>query len=244
MFQVEQSPLGRIVVAPSLPAGKALFYTTADFHGRLDDEMTGQITSLIAERFGVEASLTTCKQVHGVTVRSAHAEKNWRECDSCDALWTSERHAALGIKVADCLPVTIMDDQHDVIANVHSGWRGAVQRITATTLDTLQRQTTFDPAAASAWLGPAIRACCFEVGEEVVGQFSASYPNVARFVDRSRAKPHVDVPGLTVELLRQCGFNASRIFDSGLCTRCNNSIFHSFRREGRGGGRNLAIAAQ
>ncbi|HEX9161759.1 MAG TPA: polyphenol oxidase family protein, partial [Thermoanaerobaculia bacterium] len=116
----------------------------------------------------------------------------------------------------------------------HSGWRGAVQNITAATLDA----APIDPARASAYLGPTIRVCCFEVGEEVAQQFAEE------FVDRSYAKPHVDIAAMTAALLRERGFGPSRIFDSGLCTRCNNSIFHSFRREGKGGGRNLAIAAQ
>ncbi|MGZ5476956.1 MAG: peptidoglycan editing factor PgeF [Thermoanaerobaculia bacterium] len=244
MFAIEQSALGRIVVPESLPAGKALFYTTVDFDGRLNVEIARQIRALIAERFGIGATLTTCTQVHGAAVRAAKRGKSWRECDSCDALWAAEPNVALGIKVADCLPVTLIDDRHQVVANVHSGWRGAVQQITAATLDAIERRTAFDPQSASAWLGPTIRACCFEVGEKVVEQFAASYGNAARFIDRSREKPHVDIPGLTIDLLRRRGLAEERIFDSGLCTRCNGSIFHSFRREGRGGGRNLAIVAQ
>ncbi|GAC1431167.1 MAG: hypothetical protein NVSMB68_03490 [Thermoanaerobaculia bacterium] len=244
MFEIVRSALGRIVVAPSVPQGKALFYTTLDFDGRLNDRVIGEIAGILRDRFGIEASLNTCVQVHGATAVGVGAGKGWRECDSCDALWTAQPHAALGIKVADCLPVTMIDAAHDVIANIHSGWRGAVQRITATTLDAVERETSFDPATSSAWLGPTIRACCFEVGEEVVEQFTAAFANAHLFVDRSRQKPHVDLAGLTIEILRQRGFATARIFDSGLCTRCEGSIFHSFRREGRGGGRNLAIAAQ
>ena len=120
------------------------------------------------------------------------------------------------------------------MANVHSGWRGTVQRITAITLDTIERETSFDPRTSFAFLGPSIRACCFEVGEEVVEQFAASYGNVARFVDRSHAKPHVDVVRHTIELLIDRGFAARNIIDSGLCTRCDGSIFHSYPPRGKG----------
>jgi purine-nucleoside/S-methyl-5'-thioadenosine phosphorylase / adenosine deaminase len=228
---VESSAFGRIVVPDTLPDGKALFYTTIDFQGRLDDEIAGQIADLIRDRFGIEAALATCTQVHGVTVHRAKAAGEWRECNPCDALWTADPRVALGIKVADCLPVTLVGG--DVIANIHSGWRGTVAGITQTTLDA----APIDPARASAYLGPSIRVCCFEVGEEVATQFDE------QFVDRSFAKPHVDIPAFTAGVLRKRGFAADRIFDSGLCTRCEGSIFHSFRRDRRTG-RNLTIVAQ
>jgi YfiH family protein len=242
-FTVESSPVGRIVVAPQVPAGRAVFYTTRDFEGRLTSDIARELTSFVATRFGIEASLTTCTQVHGRDAARAQREQAWRECDSCDALWSAERGVALGIKVADCLPIAMVDPIHDTVANVHSGWRGAAQRITSETLDALMRETSFTPAAAFAWLGPSIRACCFEVGEEVVAEFAKWYANAERYVDRSHAKPHVDLPALTADVLRERGFAADRIFDSQLCTRCDDSIFHSYRRQ-KGSGRNLALVVQ
>src|SRR5690242_2971526 len=115
LWRIEDSPFGQIVIPERVPQGKALFYTTIDFDGRLDDAVTREISTFIARRFGIETSLTTCTQVHGATVRAAAAQKRWRECDSCDALWSAEPHTALGIKVADCLPVTLIDAQNDVI---------------------------------------------------------------------------------------------------------------------------------
>lgn len=230
--EIEVTPFGRIVVPTVLPDGFALFYTTLDFHGRLDDAIGRQIADVIRGRFGIEATLSTCTQVHGVAVRKAPRAGSWRECDTCDALWTDEKNVALGIKVADCLPVSIVAPARGVIANIHSGWRGAAKGITGATLEAIPHQ------GAYAWLGPSIRACCFEVGEEVAEQFDA------RYVDRSHPKPHVDLVTMTMDTLRNKGFAPGKIFDSGLCTRCDGSIFHSFRRDGKGGGRNLAIVAQ
>jgi YfiH family protein len=239
MWTIESSPFGRIAVAPAVPPGFAVFCTTRDFPGFLDEAGAAALTAFIRQRFGVESSLTTCTQVHGAAAaRAGRMTTPWRECDACDALWSDERGVALGIKVADCLPVAMLDPSHNVIANVHSGWRGAVQRIAASTVDVLERSTSFSAREALAYLGPSIRACCFEVGEEVAGQFDE------RFVDRSGARPHVDLAAMTVDALTRRGFDPSRLFDSGLCTRCEGSIFHSYRRDGKGSGRNLAFAAQ
>lgn len=230
-FTIESTELGRIVVPPFLPRDKALFYTTIDIDGRLDDAIAKKFSDLVARRFGVDATLATCKQVHGTRVQRVKFEKGWRECDDCDALWSTERGVALGIKVADCLPVSIVAG--DVIGNVHSGWRGAVAQVTTRTLDAM----TIDARRAYAYLGPTIRVCCFEVGEEVAAQFPE------QFVDRSYPKPHVDIPAFTGSILRARGFAGDHVFDSGLCTRCDGSIFHSYRRD-KTSGRNLAIVAQ
>jgi len=239
MWAIEQSEIGRIVVPPSLPDGFGLFYTTIDFDGRLNDDEAARLMRIVRDRFGIRAALATCTQVHGRSVVRANSETTWRECDSCDGLWSSDRGTALGIKVADCLPVTIADMERSVIANVHSGWRGAVQKITAEAIDAIGGVT----ADAQAWLGPSIRVCCFEVGEEVVDQFRDSYAAAERFVDRGRAKAHIDLPGLTSALLIERGLKPGNVHDSGLCTRCDGSIFHSYRRGLERGGRNLAIAA-
>ncbi|HVG23563.1 MAG TPA: polyphenol oxidase family protein [Thermoanaerobaculia bacterium] len=229
MWITEPSPLGRIVVPPDLPPGFGLFGTTRDDPGKVVAE---ELTSFVRTRFGLETSLTTCVQVHSATVTRAAREQSWRECDSCDALWSAERGTSLGIKIADCLPVSLIDVAQNVIANIHSGWRGAVQRITAATLDA----APLDPASTHAFLGPSIRVCCFEVGEDVASQFDA------RFIDRSHAKPHVDLVAFTADILRARGI--TRISDSELCTRCDGSIFHSYRRDGVGKGRNLVIVSQ
>ena len=235
---IESSPLGRVVVAPDVPEGFAVFWTTRDFPGKLTNDIAGTITDFIRDRFAIDASLTTCTQIHGAMATRAKRESQWRECDSCDALWSDERGSALGIKVADCLPITMIDPTSAAIANIHSGWRGALQGITAKSIDTIEKDTAFRADRAQAWLGPSIRVCCFEVGEEVAVEFDAKY------VDRQRGpKPHVDLIAMTADILADRGFARDAIHDSALCTRCDGSIFHSYRRDAGKGGRNLAIAA-
>ena len=238
MWSIESSRLGRIAVPPDVPEGFAVFATTIDFPGRIQADIAREIVAVASDRFGIDATLSTCNQVHGARVTRAGGNGEWRECDDCDALWSDENGVALGIKVADCLPVTMIDPRHSVIVNVHSGWRGAVQRIAAAAVDNLRRSSSFDPAAARVYLGPSIRACCFEVGEEVASQFDGAW------VDRGRPKPHVDLVGYTVGQLEERGISRDRISDSGLCTRCDGSVFHSYRRDAGRGGRNLAIVAQ
>lgn len=217
-----------------MPDGVSLFYTTIDFDGRID----GRIRAFVRP-----AELASCHQVHEVALSSvgaaalgrptageAPAATQFFEEPTCDAMWSDRPGIALAIKVADCLPVTIVGTS--AIANIHSGWRGAVAGIVARTLGAVP----LDPAASIAFLGPSIRVCCFEVGEEVAAQFPAA------FVDRRRgAKPHVDIPAFTAGVLRE--HRLGTIIDTGLCTRCDDSIFHSYRRD-KQSGRNLAIVTR
>lgn len=241
-FLIEHSAVGRILVPEFAPAGRALFYTTGDFPGDLSEASADALQGVLRDRFSVKAGLVSCHQVHGVRSERVTAKDCRTEKEGCDALWSSESQVALGIKVADCLPVTLVDVSSSVIANIHSGWRGAAGRIVDTTLQNLP---AINPETTWAWLGPSIRVCCFEVGQEVVEQFEQSFENLGAYVERRQGrKPHLDLPGLTAERLIRRGIRADAIYDSKLCTRCEGSIFHSYRRKGPRAGRNLAIVAQ
>jgi len=215
--------IGRVVVPAGVPDGFRVFYTTIDFEGTVDERIRD---------FVRPATPASCHQVHGIAVRQVESGGEPPRSEVvCDALWSDRKNVALVIKVADCLPVSLIDPSRHAIANIHSGWRGAVQNIVAATLDA----APLDPATSFAFLGPSIRVCCFEVGEEVASQFDP------RFVDRTRgSKPHVDIPAFTLDVLRRRGVSEERMIDPELCTRCEGSVFHSYRRDKRSG-RNLAI---
>lgn len=244
-FEIAESPLGRIVIPSDRPESVALFWTTVDFDGRLDEQTVATIIETARISGASPDRLETCTQVHGT--RSIHVEKGnhaWSECSDCDALWTREAGVGLGIKIADCLPVSVLDEWDDevVIINLHAGWRGAAAGIVPRTLDHARSGNT--PERARAWLGPSIRSCCFEVGEEVVDAFVEGHPYAEEYVDRSRAKPHLDLAGIVTRSLIDLGFEEEMIWDGGLCTRCPDSIFHSYRRSGPRAGRNLAVIAR
>lgn len=246
MWPVEHTHIGRIAVPRGLDQGLAVFCTSADFEGRLTEPAVGQIARLLRERFAFDGTLASCGQVHGATVALApRSEATWSETPACDALVSVEGRVALAIKVADCLPVSMLDAEHARLANVHSGWRGAAARVVPAAIERMTALHGTRPSAIQAWLGPSIRVCCFEVGEEVVERLRASYGDVSRWIDRSRGpKPRVDLAGLTAQVLETAGVPPDAIDDSGVCTRCDGSIFHSHRRDGERSGRNLMVIAR
>jgi YfiH family protein len=238
----DDSPVGTIHRATT-PDGFVLFYTGVDFDGRLGAESVERIIATMAKVGGSPAALTTCHQVHGVGVAAFRQSEGWCEEASCDALWSASHRSALAIKVADCLPVTLFDSGAMTFANIHSGWRGSAAKIVEATIREVEAHSHFSPARAHVWLGPSIRQCCFQVGEEVIDAFSAAFGDVSSFVDRTRGeRPYLDLVGVTGAALERLGFASGAILDSGICTRCDTR-FHSYRRDSGQSGRNLAIAA-
>ena len=63
------------------------------------------------------------------------------------------------------------------------------------------------PEEMTAWIGPAIGVCCYEVGEDVAGQVvEASGPDVA--VPGPAGKPHLDLAGAAMASVSASASNA------------------------------------
>jgi polyphenol oxidase len=132
---------------------------------------------------------------------------------ACDALITRQRGVAVGVLTADCVPILIAGSE--AVAAVHAGWRGLSAGVIETALESLG-------GAVAAWIGPAIRSGCYEVGGEVVSAFlDAGLP----VTDSS----HVDPPVAAAAALRRAG--VSKVVDSGRCTACDER-YYSYRRDG------------
>ena len=158
------------------------------------------------------------------------------ECGEGDALVTDRSGLALSIVTADCVPVLFAGPPEDPrIAAVHAGWRGLASGVIPATLEALGR-----PKGWSAWIGPAIGSCCYEVGDEVAERIAAaSIPEVV--VPHPGGRPHVDLVRAATHQLQALGI--ANITVLPLCTRCTSfeeTRLSSYRREGKGAGRNLA----
>jgi len=185
-----------------------------------------------------------------------------------DALMTAETGILLTVRIADCLPVLLVDPATPAVAVVHAGWRGAVERVVEKAVGDLRRVFRSDPLQILAVLGPSIRACCYEVGEEVVAAFQGRFTRTERFFqplsnstqaagDRpaipflstyppGHAPEHVpaarlDLTAVAQEQLLCAGVSPSRILVADWCTGCHTDLFFSHRKEGQRTGRQVAV---
>ncbi len=156
-------------------------------------------------------------------------------CGEGDALYTEEAGLALSVITADCVPVLVAGPGG--LAAIHAGWRGIVSGIIEATLLKMKGR----PGEWTAWVGPAIGACCYEVDAEVAAQVvGASGPEIAiDAIDGPAGKPHLDLPGAARMQLERAGVGEVIVLPR--CTRCDEAKLWSYRREGKGAGRNLGL---
>ena len=167
------------------------------------------------------------RQVHGTTVLAARVGL----CGESDAMVTTLPELALVVVTADCVPILVASG--DRVAAIHAGWRGLVGGVIAGALEEFE-----DPSRLTAWIGPAIGPCCYEVGEEVADPVVARSSKAVRVRGRGE-RPHLDLPlAAAIELER---FGVGEIRRLTICTACHPATLESYRRDGPAAGRNQSV---
>jgi len=184
------------------------------------------------------------RQVHGREVArvGAGAAPGVVAGVAADAVATGAPRTAVGVYVADCTPILIADARTGACAAVHAGWRGTVAGVAPAAVQAMAETFGSRPGDLRVAVGPTIGPCCFEVGPEVVAQVEAAFPGAraSGAVVARAPREHVDLPGLNRAALVAAGVAPEAIDVAGLCTRCDEARFYSYRREG---GRTGQLAA-
>ena len=169
--------------------------------------------------------LFTTEQVHGreITVieqvgsalradrRRRGAASLHREFPACDGIITNQRGIALGIYVADCCAVYIVDPKTPAIGLVHSGRKGTELGVVTNAIRKMTEGFGSDPANMIVQLSPCIRPPHYEV------DFAAE------IIRQCRA------------------LGVQHIHDRGTCTACDLNRYYSYRAEKGKTGRMLAV---
>ncbi len=193
----------------------------------------GDLAEAVAENRGrlrrlLPAEPVWLEQVHGVAVADADSASGLPRADASVA---RRPGVVCAVMTADCLPVLFCDDEGEVVAAAHAGWRGLVAGV----LEATVARMGVAPSNVLAWLGPAIGPAAFEVGGEVRAAFLDSDPAAAdAFV--SSAEPGKWLADLyALARLRLVRAGVSRIYGGGECTYSDSLRFYSYRREGATG---------
>jgi polyphenol oxidase len=133
-----------------------------------------------------QAPLCTVRQVHGnqVCIVDAATLQGGLTGIEADALVTNLPTVALGVLIADCLPVVLYALDTPVVAVVHAGRMGTYHRVVQHTLAVIERRFATPAAQLHAVLGPAIGACCYRLDARAVGPFQKRFPTWQQFFIR------------------------------------------------------------
>ena len=176
---------------------------------------------------------------------------NLTEEDIEDGLITNKKNLMLATTNADCILLLFFDPVKCVIANVHSGWKGTLQRIAVKTIQKMVKQFGSNPQDIICCICPSIRKCHFEVDKDVKDMFEKEFCDLqnGKFIDIEENKEkriqvndfieekientkwNIDTVLINQVLLQQEGLKPENIIDSGICSVCNSDIIHSYRIE-------------
>ena len=184
---------------------------------------------LIARHFGLEAAdLNTCFQIHSTI--AVIADGSWGDVrPEGDAVVSKTPGVICGALSADCAPVLIADPKAGVVASAHAGWRGALDGVVQSAVDTMVSLGA-DPSDMVAAVGPCIGPQSYEVGLEFLQRFEADAPRSGVFFRPGAAddKRLFDLPAFVLERLRAAGVERREWVECD--TRVDEARFFSNRR--------------
>jgi copper oxidase (laccase) domain-containing protein len=158
------------------------------------------------------APFVTAQQIHGKEIAVVASPVTNDKCfEGCDGVVTNQRGVCLGIYVADCCAVYLVDPIRSAIGLVHSGKKGTEFGIVSNGVETMGTQFGSQPSDLIAQLSPCIRPPHYEI----------------------------DFAAEIVRQCREAG--VGMVNDCGVCTACDLERYYSYRAEKGRTGRMLAF---
>ena len=167
--------------------------------------------------------VTFPNQVHGTAVLVAESGD---PAEPADAVVTAVPGTAVGVLVADCVPVLLADAEAGVAGAAHAGRKGFVAGVLEAALEAMEKLGARRSAIRAA-VGPAAGPCCYEVPAAMRADVGAVRP--AAPATTLWGTPSLDLPGGCVALLREAGVAA--VATVGGCT-IEDEDTYSYRRNG------------
>ncbi len=153
-----------------------------------------------------------------------------------DGFISKFRDVKFGVFTADCMPIFVVNPKQNVAALLHSGWRGVEQNIVGKCLDFMSHKYSCDLEQTFIAIGPHLKSCCYEVGEEFKKFFE-----IEEKMMNGEKKIFLDMEKNLTKILLKIGIKPENIFSSNFCTGCNNDLFFSYRFDNKTDERMLSI---
>lgn len=151
--------------------------------------------------------------------------------DEVDGYITSKEDLATLVTTADCNPIIIFDPVNRVVANVHAGWKGVINKIYINAVKMMIEKYGSKPEDLIVCIGPSIRKCCFVSSEE---SFKEKFTSVFKYSEdylyyENAQTFHIDLLRILKAEFTKVGVTVENIHVADICTRCNTDDFYSYR---------------
>ena len=208
-------------------------------HGLGDDEANVEANlGIFRARAGLPVP-HTARQCHGDALLYCRGPGMMHDVEA-DILLSDAADAAVGVRVADCVPILLADPRRRRLAAVHAGWRGTALKVAARAVEAMRAQGS-RPADMLAAIGPCIGPCCYAVGTDTAARLG--YPGRPDAFRHAGGTIHADLALLNIRQLTGCGIPETSVEHHAICTACHPGQCFSHRRDGGRTGRHLAVAA-
>lgn len=181
-------------------------------------------------------------QTHSTNVKVITKDNINEVFENVDGLITNLKNIYLLTVVADCQGILLFDKKNKVIGNIHSGWRGTLNRIIRNAVNIMTNEFNSNVEDIKVYFSPCIHKCCFEVSIDVKEMFEKEFNDleIENYITKGNRedKYYIDTLKLNIDYLIKLGIKKENITYSDFCTKCNSDILHSYRKDKDLSGRN------
>lgn len=210
-----------------------LSYTRGDDKAAVDENFHRTAISLHAEVSDFVLTDQTHTNNVRVVTRKDCGKGILRERDftDIDGLVTNEPGVVLSAFFADCVPLLFVDPAHHAVGVSHSGWRGTVARMGRETVRVMQEAYGSKPEEMYCAVAPSICQSCYEVSEDVAGQFLEQFQGAGTEIcePAGMGKYQLDLWKANEIVLSEAGIRREHLAVTNICTCCNPKLLFSHR---------------
>ncbi|SFD41927.1 conserved hypothetical protein [Sharpea azabuensis] len=147
-----------------------------------------------------------------------------------DATYTRDKGLVLWSSHADCCPVLMYSPDQELIAAIHSGWKGTVHEIVGKVTKHLIENENVDPTQLLVYTGPAIEQRNFEAMDDIINLVKAmSFDTSSFYKVKDETHYLLNSKGLIKQQLLNLGVKEEHIEQSPICTY-EDERFFSYRK--------------
>ncbi len=235
MFYFEEID-GKKILKSNLIKNAEAFFTTRDICiCYKSDELSNDIKNTIEQNKKIICNYLEIKPENLIFPTQTHtshielAKEGKISYPNTDSLILTDKNLGIFLNFADCTPVIIYDEEQNIGAIAHAGWRGTAGNIASKTVQKMIIEFNSKPENIAALIGPAIGFCCYNVGEEVYQKLSQTVNNFEGLYEIREGNIFVDLKNINKRQLEEVG--VQKIDVCPYCTVHNNDLFYSYRNE-------------